>query len=102
MNFVPQTRHGQLELDEENAQLFKRKWGIRGLHSPVLLGEERVLFVLLLPLLPEVPPDGEHVPLGGEEELLAPLVDGVVDVEQEVEVLACGYSSKFEFPAKNL
>ena len=55
--------------------------------QPVLLGEEGVLLVLL-PDLPEVAPDGEDVPLGGEEELLAALVDGVIDVEEEVEVLA--------------
>ena len=55
--------------------------------SPVLLGEEGVVLVLL-PNLPKLAPDREHVPLGGEEELLAALVDGVIDVEEEVEVLA--------------
>ena len=38
--------------------------------SPVLLGEEGVLLVLL-PNLPKLAPDREHVPLGGEEEPLS-------------------------------
>ena len=69
MNFVLEARQGPARC-KKTRNKHSEGLMVGSMPSPVLLGEERVVLVLL-PNLPKLAPDREHVPLGGEEEPLS-------------------------------